>query len=121
MSAINRARIGANLYKQLEKKGLLKEVNIKRTIKNSFNEKIGEDDVCTIKGYYHREEARVEMESVEAATINKLYNNKLLVICDDTSKSIQQDDYFILDNVNYQIIDLGNIEDIVFDMYLTRM
>jgi ribosomal 30S subunit maturation factor RimM len=121
MSALNRAKISEKLYKQLDKKGLLKEVIILRAQTSVYKEKMNDLFVCKIKGYYHREEARVESEATQSATINKLYNNKFLIIVDDNSKKIKQDDFFTLDNVKYKIIDNGNIEDIVYDMYLQRM
>lgn len=121
MAGINRAKISAKIYKQLEKKDLLKEVNILRTQTNAYKEKMNDLYVCTIKGYYHREESKVESDSVESATINKLYNDKFLVVYDDTSIKINKDDYFMLDSTQYKIIDLGNVENIIFDMYLSRM
>jgi hypothetical protein len=121
MSAIKRAKISQKIYSQLDKKGLLKEVTILRTQKNAYKERLQDLFVCKIKGYYHREEARVEAESTQSATINKLYNNKFLIIVDDDSKKIDQDDFFTLDNVKYKIIDKGSVEDIVYDMYLQRM
>jgi hypothetical protein len=121
MAGIDRARIAEKLYKQLEKKGLLKEIKILRSDLNAYKERADNLYVCTIKAYFHREEARVEAESVEAATINKLYNNKLLVCYNDESLKIKQDDYFTLEGKKYKIIDTGNVENIILDMYLQRM
>lgn len=121
MAGINRAKIRLKIYKQLERKDLLKEIKILRIEKNAYGEKVNDLYVCTINGYYHREEARVEQKSVESATINELYNDKFLVVFNEESIKIQKDDYFKLDNITYKIIDAGNIENIVFDMYLSRM
>ena len=121
MAGLNKAKISEKIYKQLDKKGLLKEVIILRPQTNAYKEKAADLFVCKIKGFYHREEQRVESEAVEAATINKLYHNMFLVVVDDNSKIIKQDDFFTLDNVRYKIIDTNSIQDIVFDMYLKRM
>jgi hypothetical protein len=42
------------------------------------------------------------------------------MIVDDEVKKIEEHDYFKLDDVMYEIIDKGNIQDIVWDTYLRR-
>lgn len=121
MGAINRAKISAKLYNQLDKKGLLKSINVLRNGKNAFKEKVNDLYVCTIKGYYHKNNLKLTLSFGEAATVNHGNEDKLLVVVNDESKKIQKDDYFILDNVKYKIIELGNVEDIIFDMSLERM
>ncbi|WP_096635821.1 hypothetical protein [Clostridium cochlearium] len=121
MSKINRGKISKQIYKQLEKKGLLKEVKILRNGKNAYGEKLEDLYVTTIKGYYYRKENKINISSDTGATINTNYYDKLLVAYNEESKKIKQDDYFTLDGTKYKIIDTGNVEDIVFDMYLNRM
>lgn len=121
MAGINRAKISAKIYKQLERKGLLKEIKILRSGLNAFKEKQEDLYVCTIKGYYYRKENKVNIKSEEGATVNTNYYDKLLVIYNESSIKIKQDDYFTLDGVKYKIVDTGNIENIVFDMFLDRM
>lgn len=121
MAGLNRAKISEKIYKQLEKKGLLKEVNILRIGTNAYKEKTEDLYVCTIKCYYYKNNLKLTLAFSEAATINHGNEDKLLVVVNDESKKIQKDDYFILDNVKYKIIELGNVEDIIFDMSLERM
>lgn len=121
MGAINRAKIRAKLYNQLDKKGLLKSINILRDGKNAFKEKAKDLFVCNVKGYYHKNNLKLTLSFGEAATVNHGNEDKLLVVIDDDNKKIQKDDYFTLDNVKYKIIELGNVEDIIFDMSLERM
>ena len=121
MAGINRAKVSKKVYKQLERKGLLKEIKILRTGVNAYKEKKEDLYVCTIKGYYYKNNLKLTLAFGEAATINHGNEDKLLVVVNDESKKIKKDDYFILDNVKYKIIELGNVEDIIFDMSLERM
>lgn len=121
MAGIKRAKISQKIYKQLEKKGLLKNINILRGRKNVFSEKASDLYVCTIKAYYYKNNLKLTLENDDAATVNRGNEDKLLVTFNDESKKIKQDDYFTLDNVKYKIIELGNVEDIIFDMSLERM
>ncbi|EKQ52757.1 MULTISPECIES: hypothetical protein [unclassified Clostridium] len=121
MAKLNRGKISEKIYKQLDRKGLLKEIKILRCGPDIYKENLEELYVCTIKGYYYRDESKMILSSREAATLNSKYYDKLLISYNDESKKIKQDDYFILDNIKFKIIDTGNIEDIVFDMWLSRM
>ncbi|WP_142415410.1 hypothetical protein [Hathewaya massiliensis] len=121
MAGINRSKISKKLYKQLEKKGLLKEIKVFREEKNNFKEKTGELYVCTIKGYYYRKENDVVINTGEGATLNNLYKDRLLVAYDDISSKIEKDDYFSLNNERFLVVDPGNVENIVLNMYLDRM
>ncbi|CDI49177.1 hypothetical protein [Clostridium tetani] len=121
MSKFNRGKISRQIYKQLEKKGLLKEIKILRNGKNAYGEKLEDLYVATIKGYYYRKENKINISSDTGATINTNYYDKLLVTYNEESKKIKQDDYLTLDGIKYKVIDTGNVENIVFDMYLNRM
>lgn len=121
MAEINRGKISEKIYKQLNKKGLLKEIRILRYAPNAFSEKLEDLFVCTVKGYYYKKESKIVLHSKDAATINSQYYDKLLISYDEESKKIKQDDYFILDDIKFKIINTGNIENIVFDMILNRM
>ena len=77
MAGINRAKISEKLYKQLDKKGLLKEIKILRIGKNTFGEKQNDLYVCTVKGFYYRKETRINIGTIEGATLNSNYNERL--------------------------------------------
>ena len=121
MGGINRSKISLTIYNQLEKKGLLKSINVLRDGENAFKEKCSDLYVCTIKAYYHKNNLKLTLDNGDAATVNRGNEDKLLVTFGDESKKIKQDDYFTLNDVKYKIIDLGNVEDIIFDMSLERV
>lgn len=101
----------------------MKEVKILRQDENIFGEKQEDQYVCTVKGYYHTGGTSINVVngSSDAANLNKNYQDRFLLIVDDEVKKIKEHDYFKLDDVMYEIIDRGNIEDIVWDTYLKRM
>ena len=101
----------------------MKEVKILRQDENIFGEKQEDQYVCTVKGYYHTGGTSINVVngSSDAANLNKNYQDRFLLIVDDEVKKIKEHDYFKLDDVMYEIIDKGNIEDIVWDTYLKRM
>ena len=121
MAGINRAKISLKIYKQLDKKDLLKSIIILRDDENAFKEKVNDLYVCTVKGYYYKNNLKITFISADAASLNKGYEDKLLVVNNDESKKMRKDDYFTLDGVKYKILELGNVEDIVFDMSIERM
>ena len=121
MSKINRGKISKQIYKQLEKKGLLKEIKILRIGKNAYGEKLEDLYVTTIKAYYYKEKSKINISPDTGATVNTNHYDKLLVTYNEESKKIKKDDYFVLENIKFRIIDTGNVENIVFDMYLNRM
>ncbi|MBM7869303.1 hypothetical protein JOC70_000772 [Clostridium pascui] len=121
MGVINREKISSKIYKQLERKGLLKSIKILRCDVNAFNEKVDNLYVCTIQAYYYRNDIKITIQSFEGASLNRGYEDKLLVSNSDESRKIRKDDYFILDGVKYKILDLGNVENIIFNMTLERM
>ncbi|OAA93008.1 hypothetical protein [Clostridium coskatii] len=101
----------------------MKEVKILRQDDNVFKEKSDDDYVCTVKGYYHTGSTSINLvnDSSDAANLNRNYQDRFLLIVDDEVNKIEEHDYFKLDAVMYEIIDKGNIEDIVWDTYLKRM
>ncbi|APM41394.1 hypothetical protein [Clostridium kluyveri] len=99
----------------------MKEVTILREGKNIFGEYEKDQYVCKVKGYYHiGSTSNIVNNSTEAANLNRNYQDRFLMIVDDEVKKIKEHDYFKLDYVTYEIIDKGNIQDIVWDMYLKR-
>ena len=121
MSKIGRGRISERIYRQLSKKGLLKEIKILRNGKNAFGEKQEDLYVCTVEGYYYRKDSKIIYRLDDAASVNEQYTDKLLVNVNDESLKIKRDDYFYLNDTKFLIVDTNNIEDIIFDMYLRRL
>ena len=115
-------RIRSQLIKKITP--FMKDVIILRAGKNIFGEYEEDQYVSTVKGYYHKGsgsgESFITNLSNDAANLNKDYKDKLLLIVDDEVKKIKEHDYFKLDDAMYEIIDKGNIEDIVWDTYLKR-
>lgn len=101
----------------------MKDVIILRVGENVFGEKEEDQYVCTAKGYYHTGGTSINVVNYnsDAANLNKNYQDRFLIIVDDEVKKIKEHDYFKLDDVTYEIIDKGNIEDIVYDSYVKRM
>lgn len=120
MSGLNRGKIAAKIYNQLDKKGLLTEVTILRVGKNLFNEKSEDTFVCTIKGFYHKGNSYMEKDTEESTSFVKNNEEQFLVVFNDTSALIQENDYFNLNGINYLIVDKGNVHEIIYDMYLKR-
>ncbi|MEY7998608.1 hypothetical protein AB8U03_00080 [Clostridium sp. Mt-5] len=100
----------------------MKDIIVLRMGKNVFGEKQEDQYVSAVRGYYHIGSTSINIvnNSTEAANLNRNYQDRLLLIVDDEVIKIKEHDYFILDDVMYEIIDKGNIEDIVWDTYLRR-
>lgn len=120
MSGINRERIAKRILNSLTKKDLMKSIIIYRDGRNAFGETQEKQYVCTVQGFYHKDKSKLNLNFNEGGTLNTGYSEKLLVVYNEESKKIKQDDYFFLNDIKYKIIDKGNVQDIIFDMILNR-
>lgn len=98
----------------------MKDVIILRTGKNVFGEYEEDQYVCTVKGYYHKGGTYINNVAKDGTSLNKNYEDRVLLIVDDEVKKIKEHDFFKFDDITYEIIDKGNIEDIVWDTFLKR-
>lgn len=97
-------------------------VDIYRHELNEFNEPNGDKFICSIKGFYHEGTSQITSVKADKGEIKRDKSKFLMVICDDITMQIQEDDFFILDHIKYSIKDLGNQNrlNIYFDMLLER-
>lgn len=110
------------IRQQLIKKvtSFMKDIIVLREGKNAFGEKEEDKYVCTVKGYYHKGGTYINSLTQDGSNLNRNYEDRLLFIVDDEVTKIKEHDYFKVNDVMYEIIDKGNIEDIVWDTYLKR-
>lgn len=99
----------------------MKEVTVQRQGENIFGEKQEDDYVCKVSGYYHTSTSFIQNINSDAANLNKTYQDKMLFIVNDDVKKIKEHDYFTLNNIKYEIVDMGNIQDIVYDTSLKKL
>ncbi|PJI07046.1 MULTISPECIES: hypothetical protein [Clostridium] len=97
------------------------KIDILRQQDNVFNEKQDYIKVCTVNGYYHTGTSYISGFINDSSSLKRSCEDRLLLIVNDDVKKIKEHDRFILDEVMYEIIDKGNISDIVWDTYLNRM
>ena len=121
---INKEKIRAKVRKAIKK--LPTQAIVKRAYINDFGEKTKLlEDICTLEGLYHESNAQygIAVTLENKAEIIRGKNPYFLVVCDETAKLIQKDDYLILNNTKYLIKDLGNINkmDIYMDMMLQEV
>ena len=121
MSGINKDKIKNQILKQLTSNGVMKPFIIYRNGVNEFKESTGEDKVCEVQGYFHKQNKVVNLNIRESGAITTNHREKLLVVCDESSLLIKKGDLFYKDDVKYKIIDPGNNMDIVFDMSVERV
>ncbi|WP_123053146.1 hypothetical protein [Clostridium sp. JN-1] len=101
----------------------MKEVKVLRQGENIFGEKQEDQFVCKVKGYYHAGGTSINVVnySIDAANLNRNYQDRFLIVVDDEVRKIKEHDYFDLSGIKYEIVDKGNIEDIIYDSYLKRL
>ena len=97
-------------------------VDIYRDVKNEFGEPVGKDLICTVKGFYHEGNTQISAITTDKGQVKRSKQIFLMVVYDDTTIKIKENDYFSLDDVRYIIRDLGNQNrlNIYFDMLLER-
>ena len=97
-------------------------VDIYRDVKNEFGEPVGKDLICTVKGFYHEGNTQISASTTDKGQVKRSKQIFLMVVYDDTTIKIKENDYFSLDDVRYIIRDLGNQNrlNIYFDMLVER-
>ena len=97
-------------------------VDIYRDIKNEFGEPGGEDLICSVKGFYHEGNTQISAITTDKGQVKRNKQIFLMVVYDDTTIKIKENDYFLLEDTKYIIKDLGNQNrlNIYFDMLVER-
>ena len=97
-------------------------VDIYRNPKNEFGEPGGKDLICSVKGFYHEGNAQISVITTDKGQVKRSKQIFLMVIYDEDTMKIKENDYFFLEDVKYIIKDLGNQNrlNIYFDMLLER-
>ena len=97
-------------------------VDIYRDVKNEFGEPVGKDLICSVKGFYHEGNTQISAITTDKGQVKRSKQIFLMVVYDDTTIKIKENDYFSLDDVRYIIRDLGNQNrlNIYFDMLVER-
>ena len=97
-------------------------VDIYRDCVNEFGEPEGEDLICSVKGFYHEGNAQISAIAADKGEFKRNKQLFLMVVYDDITSNIKENDYFFLDNVKYIIKDLGNQNrlNIYLDMLIKR-
>lgn len=95
-------------------------VDIYRDIKNEFGEPGGKDLICSVKGFYHEGNTQISAITTDKGEVKRDKQKFLMVLYDEATINIKENDYFILDNIRYKIKDLGNQNklNIYFDMLI---
>ncbi|MGM9536080.1 MAG: hypothetical protein ACI3VR_12530, partial [Intestinibacter sp.] len=107
---INKEKIRAKVRKAIKK--LPTTAVIKRAYLNDFGEKTDLlEKICELEGLYHESNNQygqnITLEN--KAEVIKEKNLYFLIVCDETAKLIQKDDFLFIENTKYQIKDLGNV------------
>ena len=95
-------------------------VDIYRDAKNEFEEPNGKDLVCSVKGFYHEGNTQISAITTDKGQVKRNKQMFFMVVYDEDTIKIKENDYFLLDNVKYVIRDKGNQNrlNIYFDMLL---
>lgn len=95
-------------------------VDIYRNARNEFGEPTGEELICSVKGFYHEGNNMISAITKDKGEIKRNKQQFLMVVYDDETIKIKENDYFLLDNIKYKVKDLGNKNrlNIYFDMLL---
>lgn len=95
-------------------------VTVYRDTKNEFGEPNGKDQVCEITGFYHEGASSIQVSLADKGEIKSNKAKYLMVLHDDTSIKIKENDYFILEDKKHIIKDKSNpnMLNIYFDLLL---
>lgn len=98
------------------------EVTILRNSLNDFGEPVQALKVCDIKGFWHDSNNMISAITKDSGEVKRGKQNYLMFVYDELSTLIREGDFFILDDIKYEIIDLGNCNNmnIYFDMLLRK-
>ena len=115
----NLTRQKSRINKEIKKCGT--SIAIKRAVLNEFNEPFGEEVVTEVLGLYFKEKKTIRLSVEEKGAVKVEHEEKLMVSKSQESLLIQEHDYFELNGIKYEIIDLGDTFGIYYDMTLKRV
>jgi hypothetical protein len=97
-------------------------VDIYRDVENEFGEPEGKDLICSVKGFYHEGNTQISAITADKGQVKRSKQMFLMVVYDDITTKIKENDYFMLEDTKYIIRDLGNQNrlNIYFDMLVER-
>lgn len=83
-------------------------VDVYREVKNEFGEPEEEQFICSVTGFYHEGTSQISAITADKGEVKRNKQKFLMVLYDETTINIKENDYFILDNIRFKIKDLGN-------------
>jgi hypothetical protein len=97
-------------------------VDVYRDVENEFGEPEGKDLICSVKGFYHEGNTQISAITADKGQVKRSKQMFLMVVYDDITIKIKENDYFMLEDTKYIIRDLGNQNrlNIYFDMLVER-
>ena len=95
-------------------------VDIYRNVKNEFGEPMDQELICSIKGFYHEGNNQISAITTDKGEVKRAKQEFLMILYDEETVKIKENDYFTLDNKKYIIKTKSNPNklNIYFDMLL---
>lgn len=95
-------------------------VDIYRNAKNEFGEPGGQELICSVKGFYHEGNNQISAITTDKGEVKRAKQEFLMILYDEDTINIKENDYFTLDNKKYIIKNKSNPNklNIYFDMLL---
>lgn len=95
------------------------KTTVYRDIENEFGESGQRVKICDITGFYH-EGSQVSVSIADKGVIKRDKTRQLMIVVDNETLKIKENDYLFIDDKKYKIIDKNNQSrlDIYFDMFL---
>lgn len=115
---MNNSKIKREIYKSF--KPFMKPIRVYRNGLNAYKEKTQNLFVGNIQGFYSRGKNLIVKLYKTTSDTNINYNEILSCMINEESLKINIDDYFILNNIKYQIIDIQNNNNFYLDLTLNR-
>ncbi|RDY22879.1 hypothetical protein CHF27_011205 [Romboutsia maritimum] len=81
---------------------------IKRNSVNEFGEPEGEVVICEVTGLFHEGNNQVTSISMDKGEVKRNKQQFLMVVYDDETMKIKENDIAYIDNDKFEIKDLGN-------------
>ena len=119
MMLVNKIR--PKLLKAITKYGV--DLEVYRTTINDFGESNGDNTlVTTLKGLYSESNHSINQINVDAGKIKKDKTYKLIVLINDESKKLLEEDLLLIKGTNFKLINISNANmlDVYYELTLKR-
>ena len=113
-------KVTYKIAKVIEKDGV--DVEVFRNTLNEFNEPVDKVKVIEFRGLFSESQHSINSRNIDSGQVKKDKTYKLIALIDNNTKSLKENDIFLITGVEFNLININNANmlDTYFDLTLEK-